>query len=201
MIALVNGSPKKNGSNSGVLLDFLEKHLTGEETLRLQLNTWNIPPEVLDDLTRAERIVFSLPLYVDGLPSHFAQNLFALEGKFKPRMVFGIVNCGFYEGSQAKHALGILKFWAEAQGAVFGAGLGIGAGGGSSQLPEPQVIKQLAQAILENHPLDDFIFYQPPFPRWAYKAMAEMGWRYQARQNGLKPRDLDWQFDPKSGNP
>ena len=100
-----------------------------------------------------------------------------------------------------QHALGMLKFWTEAQGAVFGAGLGIGAGGGSSQLPEPPVIKQLAQAVLENRAIDNFIYYQPPFPRWAYKATAEMGWRYQARQNGLKPRDLDWKFDPKSENP
>ena len=120
--------------------------------------------------------------------------------KTRPIFIYGIVNCGFYLGIQAKTALEILKNWCAKTGLVYGGGIGVGGGGGLSMMSSPKpekgpkapIIKKLRamadrmlrQEASENH------YVSVAFPRFLYKMAAQMGWRQQIRANGKRAKDL-----------
>ena len=112
-IVLINGSPKVNNSTSGVLLEDVKGYL-GEnaEVINLGFHSLAISEAVIEELAKADAWVFSCPLYVDGIPGHMLSCLVQLEEVHihNPHVhVYGIVNCGFYEGVQAELAAAVLK--------------------------------------------------------------------------------------------
>lgn len=77
--------------------------------------------------------MFAFPLYVDGVPSQLLSCLRQIEKVGVPNkntMVFGIANCGFYEGKQNEIAIEILRNWCNKLKLQWGMGMGIGVGGG-----------------------------------------------------------------------
>ena len=101
-IALINGSPKVNNSTSSTLLEDIKGYV-GEnaEVIRLGFHSPTISQEVIEELEKTDIWVFSYPLYVDGIPGHLLSCLVQLEEVriHNPQThVYGIVNCGFYEG-------------------------------------------------------------------------------------------------------
>lgn len=203
-IALINGSPKRKESASGVILEDLMSCLKEEhEVMNFALETPVSAEGMKHQLTYFDVLVFAFPLYVDGLPSHLVQCLCELEdSKLHNKVihVYGISNCGFYEGEQNEISLDILKAWCMKTGLHWMQGLGMGAGGaltGMRGIPLGKSIKKsygnalnkLANNI-EIGASGEPIFVTLDFPRAIYKLAAHKGWKKSIKANGGKVRDL-----------
>lgn len=219
-IALINGSPKVKDSASKTLLEELHAHLSPKaECIELEFHTATLSPDEQMLLLQADAWIFAFPLYVDGIPAHLLSCLVGLEqflatkGKqntigndqnvTKSRQntirVYGIANCGFYEGIQAEYALEILQNWSRRAGLTWGGGIGVGGGGGLSQMPKTaghgpwapiiRTFTALSETILQAGTTDNQ-YISVAFPRFLYKIAAQSGWRQSIRRNGGKARDL-----------
>ncbi len=204
-ILFINGSPKVNKSASGMLLDELRDYMQDHAIVQYSLNVNKKPDSLLlQSLSEQDIIVISFPLYVDSIPSHFLYYLTELENYLKynssKAVVYAIINCGFYEGHQNRHALEILKIWCEKANLKWGQGIGIGAGGmlaGLGNVPKGKgprknasaALLELASNAAEKRSGKD-IYASPNFPRFLYKIMGDIGWRTQAKRNGLKTKDI-----------
>ncbi|MDN5352745.1 MAG: hypothetical protein PWQ12_1666 [Clostridiales bacterium] len=213
--ALINGSPKREKSVSALLLKELRDDLSEGEflTYQIPLTIYNADEgisEIAEDLLTCDALVFAFPLYADGLPGHVTAYLRALEAAFamlrnkqkqeKTPRVYGIVNCGFYEGKQTHLALDMMKLWCEKAKIDWGQGVGVGAGGmvyGLRNIPAGQGPKKAISGALRD--LSEQVgtlgmaqdqFVSPGIPRILYKLAGEMGWRNQVKANGLTRRDL-----------
>lgn len=203
-IALINGSPKAEGSASGILLEDLKRHFSGEtEVLEMDMRKNSVPEDLIKELEDAGVWVFAAPLYVDGIPSHVLSCLVQLEKvpwQSRERLIYGIVNCGFYEGIQAELALAVLRNWCAKAGFSWGGGIGVGGGGGLAMMPEPKpgkgpkapihkALDALADQILKGGTKEN-VYVSVAFPRVLYKLAAQMGWRQMIKSNGGKAQDL-----------
>lgn len=213
--ALINGSPKTKSSASGALLEDLKAYLGEAEVMEFGFHTDTVTGEEAEALNQADALVFSFPLYVDGIPGHLLSCLAGLEKascKNRKIRVYGIVNCGFYEGIQAETALQVLENWCARAGYTWGSGVGVGGGGGLAQMPktksghgprEPidKALKELAceirarqmqedQRVQESQPVQKNHYVSVAFPRFLYKLAAQTGWRQMIKASGGKARDL-----------
>lgn len=203
-IALINGSPKVNQSASGALLEDIKGYVSDKaEIVAVGLHTAEVSKEIISELEKADVWVFAYPLYVDGIPGHLLSCLMQLEkaGLDNPkRHIYGIVNCGFYEGIQAEFALKLLQNWSVKAGFIYGGGVGIGGGGGLAMMPklEPgqgpkapidKALEVLVDTMLE-HKTQENNYVSVAFPRIFYKMGAQMGWRQMIKANGGKAKDL-----------
>lgn len=206
-IALINGSPKIQGSASKKLSERLkcicERRLEQIEIAEFGFHDTVIAKEVLEDLSRADIWVFLFPLYVDGIPSHLLSCLIQLEETdFSKKHIhaYGIVNCGFYEGVQAEFALKILQNWSVKAGCIWGSGVGVGGGGALSQMPQIELghgpmapIDKAFAALLEEiskKEVRENRYVSIAFPRFLYKLSGQLGWRKMIKANGKKVREL-----------
>ena len=79
-ITFINGSPKKTGSTSGVLLSELRTYLDGNSLVEASFYAASRPEQFLTEkFGKPDALVFAFPLYVDGVPSHFLRLLAAME--------------------------------------------------------------------------------------------------------------------------
>jgi multimeric flavodoxin WrbA len=204
-IMLINGSPKASGSASGAILNEFRDYLPGHTISECAFHAAStLSPALADALAAQDALVFAFPLYVDAIPSHLLRILVQLEDKWKnadvDQQVFAVVNAGFYEGRQCAHALRMIKSWCETTRLRWGRGVGLGGGGmlpGLMNVPAGRgprknftnALKELAQSIDHCAGGED-IFAVPNFPRFLYMRFAHMGWRMQARKNGIRPKQL-----------
>lgn len=203
-IAFINGSPKVKDSNSGCVLNDLKALLPNNEILDYKFCKHTIDNNTLEELSKAEVFILAFPLYVDSLPAHLISCLYDMENYFKGKnnniKVYALVNSGFYDAIQNKHALEIIKNWCTHCNFTFGQGVGIGAGGMLSSIkniPSGKGVKRnisKAYEMVANNILlgntDENIFVSPNFPRVLYKLFAEISWRKQIKANGLNVKDL-----------
>lgn len=158
--------------------------------------------EVQKEKTAA--VVLAFPLYVDGIPAHLLSCLVQMEEaqieKRQPASVYGIVNCGFYEGIQAEPALEVLQNWCMKAGFLWAGGIGVGGGGSLEKMPDvkpghgpkapiEKELEKLAEKISKKENYESQ-YISVAFPRFLYKMAAQMGWRQLIRGNGGKARDL-----------
>ncbi|MCR4939544.1 MAG: hypothetical protein K5930_05485 [Treponemataceae bacterium] len=209
-IAFINGSPKTKRNTSGIMLQnlrfFLEEHeacSSNMEIIEIGLHTASVSDSDMNTLKDADACVISCPLYIDALPGHLLSCLMQIEksGLQNPALrVYGIVNCGFYEGIQADIALEIIQHWCAACSFLWSGGLGIGGGGGLSFMPPikagtgplvkiGRALRSLAAVILKGSSQDN-TYETLTFPRFLYKLAAEHGWRKIIKANGGKVKDL-----------
>ena len=204
-ISLINGSPKIKDSASGIILDEIKGYLYGHTVTDYAFHAGILPTYLqLENLTKQDVLIFAFPLYVDGIPSHLLRSLVEMEAYFKSRspslMVYTVVNCGYYEGKQCKNALDMIKSWCEKAKVTWGQGIGMGGGGMLASLgnvpnghgPRKNfslALRYLAKNAGEKRSAEN-LFVSPNFPRFLYKAMAEMNWRMQIKKNGFKTKDL-----------
>ena len=66
---LINGSPKKRLSVSSYLLGIVGLLVKGE-VVKEQVRNSGDYERILNSLVDADNVVFGVPLYVDGVPSH-----------------------------------------------------------------------------------------------------------------------------------
>lgn len=203
-IALINGSPKVNNSASGALLEDLKGYI-GEkaEVVDFGFHTATISKEVIEELAKTDAWVFVYPLYVDGIPGHLLSCLIQLEEARlqNPQIhIYGVVNCGFYEGIQAEFALKLLRNWSLKAGFIWSGGVGIGGGGGLAMMPKlkpghgpkapiDKALEALSDVILKKE-VQENNYVSVAFPRLLYKMGAQIGWRQMIKANGGKTKDL-----------
>lgn len=199
-VVLLNGSPKRGEGSSVLLLRMLAQEMGGEGRI-LSGRDRPVP-------TAASALVISAPLYVDGLPSHLLEYLIeAAEAHcFPARMpVYGIINCGFYEGRQTEPAFLILRNWCARADLRFCGGIGVGGSGMlsirravSQGWPRRAICRELAAlAKRVKYGADGEILYlNPSVPRSVYRFGAEISWRCQIRAAGLAARELNSRPQP-----
>ncbi len=127
----VNGSPKKRFCASAYFL-FLQRLFVGGKKVTLKLRTPADHEAILKELDDAQAVVFALPLYVDGIPSHVLRFLERMEVYCKEKglrlCVYCIANNGFIEGKQNEPLMQQFENFCARAGLVWGGGVGIGGG-------------------------------------------------------------------------
>ena len=201
-IALINGSPKRSKSASSVLLNDLKTFISSD-TMSFEFHTPKVSDDFIKCLNDFDVLVFFFPLYVDGVPSHLLSCLCELEDiniTNKNIRIYGVVNCGFYEGIQNNIALEILKNWTLKLGLVWGMGVGFGGGGALLSMktlpigigPKASLgvaFKYLAKKIEEKSSSENK-YISINFPRFLYIVLAEWGWKRAIKANGGKTKDI-----------
>lgn len=203
-ITFMNGSPKKEKSNTETFINCFLPGFSGCETQIISADTAYLTQQEYDMVLNSDVLVFAFPLYVDSLPSHFLKLLVKLEKldfNKKEVMVYCIINNGFYEGVQCQIACEIIKNWCDAAGLKWGQGLGIGAGEMSPSVAEMPLDKGPFRPLsfaadrfvknIKHKSADDNLFVSPLFPRFLWRIAANYTfWLPKARANGLKSKDI-----------
>lgn len=128
---LINCSPKKRFCASAYFLS-LERLFVGGKKVSEKLRTPADHERILEQLRDAGAVVFCLPLYVDGVPSHVLRFLekmevFCLENELH-LSVYCIANNGFIEGRQNEPLMRVFEHFCTRAGLSWGGGVGIGGG-------------------------------------------------------------------------
>ena len=201
---LLNCSLRGDNANSKKFLDKLSPELTGNvESLNLVAYTGRYE-ELVKALLPAKNIVLGMPLYVDGIPSAPLRIMEMLE-KCQDRgtkNIYVLANMGFYESSQIKNLLAMVRTWCVKCGFTYGGGLACGAGEMMGMmLAAPDIskgpahniatgLKELSAAINTSSTTEDFYADAYKFPRFLYMLAANSSWPRGAKENGLKKKDL-----------
>lgn len=127
----INCSPKKRFCASAYFLA-LQRLFVGEEKATEKLRSPADHARILAKLRDAQAVVFCLPLYVDGIPSHVLRFLekmeaFCKENSLHPS-VYCVANNGFIEGKQNEPLMRSFRHFCDRAGLSFGGGVGIGGG-------------------------------------------------------------------------
>ena len=127
----INCSPKKRFCASAYFL-FLQRLFVGGKKVNEKLRTPADHERILEQLQDAQAVVFGLPLYVDGIPSHVLRFLEKMETYCKERdlhlSVYCIANNGFIEGKQNEPLMQGFEHFCNRAGLSWGGGVGIGGG-------------------------------------------------------------------------
>lgn len=127
----IDCSPKKKLSASGFIARFTALFTSGEKKLE-KLRTRGDYDRVLEAIRGTDNIVFAMPLYVDGVPSHVLPFLkqvetYCRENRLNAR-VYVIANNGFIEGKQNEPLMQVMENFCLRSGLSWCGGLGIGGG-------------------------------------------------------------------------
>ena len=127
----INCSPKKRFCASAYFL-FLQRLFTGGEKVDEKLRTPADCTRILNQLREARTVVFGVPLYVDGIPSHVLRFMEEMEKFCKENEihlnVYCIANNGFIEGRQNEPLMRSFEHFCTRAGLTWGGGVGIGGG-------------------------------------------------------------------------
>ena len=127
----INCSPKKRFCASSYFL-FLQRLFIGGKKITEKLRTPADHARILEQLRDAQAVVFGLPLYVDGIPSHVLRFMEEMETFCKDNelhlCVYCIANNGFIEGRQNEPLMQSFEHFCTRAGLFWGGGVGIGGG-------------------------------------------------------------------------
>ena len=127
----INGSPKKKLSVSSYLLGIVRLLVKGEVVTEQVRNTKD-HERILNSIRDANTVVFGVPLYVDGVPSHmltFMKEMekFCVENQIHLN-VYVVSNGGFIEGCQNKALMQVFENFCKRCNFEWCGGVGIGGG-------------------------------------------------------------------------
>ena len=127
----INGSPKKKLSVSSYLLGIV-RILTRGEVVKEQVRNPKDYERILSSIENADNVVFGLPLYVDGVPSHMLAFMKEMEKfcieKNKHLNMYVVSNGGFIEGCQNKPLMQVFENFCKRCNSRWRGGVGIGGG-------------------------------------------------------------------------
>lgn len=127
----IDGSPKKRFSASNYFLKLQSIFVRGHKVF-LKLRTKNDYKTIFDQIINADAVIFSIPLYVDSIPSHVLTFLremedFCKEHKLRLK-IYVISNNGFIEGSQNAPLFRVMENFCTRSNLQWCGGIGIGGG-------------------------------------------------------------------------
>ena len=127
----INGSPKKKLSVSSYLLGIVRLLVRGE-VVSEQVRNAGDHARVLESIKDADKVVFGIPLYVDGVPSHMlafmkSMEKFCIENEIHLK-VYVVSNGGFIEGCQNRPLMQVLENFCKRCNFQWCGGVGIGGG-------------------------------------------------------------------------
>lgn len=127
----INGSPKKKLSVSSYILGIVRLLVRGE-VVKEQVRNSGDYEHILNSIADADNVVFGVPLYVDGVPSHMlgfmkVMEKFCIENNIQLK-VYVVSNGGFIEGSQNKPLMQIYENFCKRCNFQWCGGVGIGGG-------------------------------------------------------------------------
>ncbi len=127
----IDCSPKTKLSASGFIMGLTKIFVLGTKK-KEKLRTPADHERVLNEIADADNVVFSMPLYVDGVPSHLLPFLKKMETfcheNNKELNVYVIANNGFIEGKQNEPLMQIMENFCDRSHIRWCGGLGIGGG-------------------------------------------------------------------------
>ena len=127
----INCSPKKRFCASSYFL-FLQRLFIGGKKVTVKLRTPADHALILTELADAQSVIFCLPLYVDGIPSHVLRFMEKMEEYCKENSlhpnIYCIANNGFIEGRQNEPLMQSFEHFCTRAGLIWGGGVGIGGG-------------------------------------------------------------------------
>lgn len=135
-VCFINGSPRAiNKSNSDLFINKLSEYFNDNININKYYASKIIKDiSVLDEIIKNHKIIFVSPLYADTLPSAMLEFLSMFEKYLsqnnydKNIEIYGMINCGFFEGNQCRHALQMFKYFCRKTGLKWRFGIGIGGG-------------------------------------------------------------------------
>ena len=218
IIAAINGSPRGESASSREVISLLERLGGADLQWKCVSRLDRLPEEQIEEqvaeLGGAPVLLIAAPLYIDGLPAttvralqRYRDALLPLREREHParparQRVFAVINCGFYEGSQNRHALEMIEHFCREAGLDWCGGVGIGTGEmirglrdvplqAGIRRPVVTALQALVEAIVDSDGrLEENLYTQHRLPWRVYRMLGQMGWRRQARQNGLRRREL-----------
>ena len=127
----INGSPKKKLSVSSYILGIVRLLVRGE-VVSEQVRNVGDHERVLEKLKDADVVVFGMPLYVDGVPSHMltfmkTMEKFCIDNDIHLK-VYAVSNGGFIEGCQNKPLMQVVENFCKRCDFQWCGGVGIGGG-------------------------------------------------------------------------
>jgi len=205
------GSPKKSGSASESMLDYLAEKLeedgvaTGKVHLLKSLKSEESRMELLESVDGSDIIALAFPLYVNGLPSHVIRALQLVEDRRKAdkkpgelRML-AICNSGFPQSRQSINAVEMCHIFASRAGLKWLGGLTLGAGMMVSEkrlqdMPRRagdvmRAMDMVAASVAaggEVPPEAVDMMTKRAIPNWVYTSFIGTMWKRMARKNGVK---------------
>ncbi len=127
----INCSPKKRFCASSYFL-FLQRLFVSGKKVTEKLRTPADHDRILEQLRDAQAVVFGVPLYVDGVPSHVLRFMAKMEAFCRENglrlSVYCIANNGFIEGKQNEPLMQVFENFCARAGLSWGGGVGIGGG-------------------------------------------------------------------------
>ncbi len=128
---LINFSPKKRFCASAYFL-FLHRLFIRGQKVSETLRSPGDHQRILAQMPSANAVVFCLPLYVDGVPSHVLRFMAEMEKFCRENElhlnVYCIANNGFIEGRQNEPLMQCFEHFCTRAGLTWGGGTGIGGG-------------------------------------------------------------------------
>lgn len=213
-VILINGSPRleEKTASAGFLAHvklILKDDEYEKQSISVRQSLKNGPETDYTGMLNADVIVFAFPLYyfcLPGLLMRFLEDYIKYSkehgGQKKPAKIYAIVNCGFPEPEINMEAVRVIGCFSHHIGARFRFGVLIGGGPMISSAegfgPVKKAYEKLDKGIRAM--ADDIrgetsqalpnILIKPGFPRRLYLLMGGMGWKQQAKKNGLRRTDL-----------
>ena len=170
---LLNCSPRKRFCASAYFL-FLQSLFVSGEKVKERLRSPADHTRILEQLRDARAVVFGLPLYVDGVPSHVLRFLeemevFCRENGLKLR-VYCVANNGFIEGKQNEPLMQVFENFCVRTGLAWGGGVGIG---GGVMLNVTRILFVVEIALLVLNTVLSAVHTGDFFPKEAWLSFAE----------------------------
>lgn len=127
----INGSPKKKLSVSSYILGIVRLMVRGEIVAEQVRNAGDYE-RILKSIKDADTVVFGLPLYVDGVPSHMLafmkqMETYCIDNNIHLN-VYVVSNGGFIEGCQNKPLMQVFENFCKRCDLRWCGGVGIGGG-------------------------------------------------------------------------
>jgi multimeric flavodoxin WrbA len=203
---LLVGSPRTRKSTSNSLGSYLHEQLAARsietETIYLYtvLRSAAKTQALQDAVDAADLVTLTFPLYVDSLPAPIIETLERIAAHrrgqpSRPQIFTAIANNGFPEAAHNATALAICETFARQAGFMWAGALALGGGGmiggaaltGGRTARIRQALDLTAVELAEGQPIPTAaqdLLDRPAIPHWAFRLMAELGWRLQARHHG-----------------
>lgn len=211
-LCIINASPRgRNNSRSDFIINNIIKLLSNEVKVTKYYSGDIInKPNLFEEIIKNDVLLFASPLYADSIPSSALRFLYSFDDFLAKKekkinlKVYGLINCGFLEGTQNKIALQILENFCVQTKLNWCFGVGIGAGEALPELGQInspkglnskiyKALSSLVSSIQSNNNVshNSNIFVNPLIPKYMYILAAHHGWKLQAKNKfKLKSKDL-----------